>query len=201
MIIYMYKEDANNENIYSKIIAVTNRHLSERPYLEQIERICQRNPKAVLVREKDMPEAEYTRLLMAAANICRRYNIMCIAHTYIRSAEICKIKTIHLPLPLLKEYGKISGSSEWAGTSVHSIQEVRQAEVLGAAYLFAGHIFPTDCKPGLKPRGKIFLQEVCTGTELPVYAIGGMTASKGCLEEMQFLKAAGICVMSECMRW
>ena len=40
-------------------IAVTNRALSRHPYLEQIERIAKRKPKAILLREKDLSEEEF----------------------------------------------------------------------------------------------------------------------------------------------
>lgn len=195
----MCKKDS--ENLFDNIIAITNRHLCERPYLEQIERICRRHPRAVLVREKDLQETEYMELLKAAAKICSGYRVECIAHTYPRSAEKCGIQTVHLPFPLLKEYRETSGTLKRTGTSVHAIWEVPKAERLGADYLIAGHIFSTDCKPGIKPRGKLFLRDICSAAKLPVYAVGGMTATQKCLEEMQSLGAAGICMMSECMRW
>ena len=39
-----------------KIIAVSNRKLCERPFLEQIERVCQMKPQAIILREKDLSE-------------------------------------------------------------------------------------------------------------------------------------------------
>ena len=36
-----------------------------------------------------------------------------------------------------------------------------EAERLGATYVTAGHIFTTDCKKGLPPRGLDFLKNVC----------------------------------------
>ena len=38
----------------------------------------------------------------------------------------------------------------------------------------AGHIFATDCKKGLPPRGLDFLKNVCDAVLIPVYAIGGI---------------------------
>ena len=35
-----------------KIIAVSNRKLCERPFAEQIERVCQIKPEAIILREK-----------------------------------------------------------------------------------------------------------------------------------------------------
>ena len=45
-------KSVNNQNF--KIIAVSNRKLCNRPYLEQIERVCKIHPEAVILREKDL---------------------------------------------------------------------------------------------------------------------------------------------------
>lgn len=45
----MYRE-------FDRLIAVTNRHLCQRPFLEQLERVCRYQPKAVILREKDLTE-------------------------------------------------------------------------------------------------------------------------------------------------
>lgn len=50
----------------------------------------------------------------------------------------------------------------------------KEAEQLGASYLTAGHIYATDCKRGLPPRGLGFLKEVCREVSIPVYGIGGI---------------------------
>ena len=47
----MYRE-------FDRLIAVTNRHLCQRPFLEQLERVCRYHPKAVILREKDLTEDE-----------------------------------------------------------------------------------------------------------------------------------------------
>ena len=85
----------------------------------------------------------------------------------------------------------------------------------------AGHIFATDCKKGLPPRGLDFLKSVCDAVGIPVYAIGGIniassddsTASDAPsaydampdinvprLSEVMECGAAGGCIMSGMMR-
>ena len=64
------------------------------------------------------------------------------------------------------------------GVSVHSVEDARLAEQCGATYLTAGHVFVTDCKKGLAPRGLDFLHEVCSSVKIPVYAIGGIHEEK-----------------------
>lgn len=186
---------------YKHILAVTNRHLCRRPFLKQMESVCQRHPGAVLLREKDLTEEEYGVLFGQVQEICGRYEVPCIPHTFIEAACRQGSRSLHLPLHILKSRPEAVTMFDTVGTSIHAVQEAVDAEKAGAAYLTAGHIYSTDCKPGLAPRGKEFLREVCAAVTIPVYAIGGMSAGQECVAEMMTCGAAGICVMSECMQW
>jgi thiamine-phosphate pyrophosphorylase len=77
------------------------------------------------------------------------------------------------------------------------VEESVQAAQWGAHGLIAGHIFATDCKKGVPPRGLDFLQQVCNAVTLPVYAIGGISVKTYPL--VQQSNAAGVCVMSQAM--
>lgn len=189
------------ENVWKDIVAVTNRRLTERPYVQQIERICRKNPRAVLIREKDMTEEEYARLAGEAAEVCRKYHIPCVYHTYLEEALRAGIRNIHLPLHVLRKYAgnPVLSQFESVGASVHSAEEALEAAKLGASVLTAGHVYATDCKKGLPPRGLSFLREVCRAVELPVYAIGGVHTD-GQIREVMECGAAGACIMSEAMR-
>ena len=59
----------------------------------------------------------------------------------------------------------------------------------------AGHIFATDCKKDLPPRGLEFLKEVCNSVTIPVYAIGGIKLSDVQMDEI----TKGGCIMSGMM--
>ena len=96
------------KNPYENVIAVTNRSLCQRPFAEQIERVCSLHPKAVILREKDLPEEEYSRLAEQILEICKRYQVPCILHTYVNVAEKLHHPYIHLPIFLLEKYeGKL----------------------------------------------------------------------------------------------
>jgi thiamine-phosphate pyrophosphorylase len=63
------------------------------------------------------------------------------------------------------------------GKSCHSAEEIRQAEIAGADYVFFGPIFITPSKERYgPPQGLEKLAEACWSTPLPVLAIGGITA-------------------------
>lgn len=189
-----------SNEFYQGIIAVTNRHLCSRPFLEQIESVCRLQPRALVLREKDMEEEEYQRLARLVLPICENFQIPCILHSFSDTAKKLHVDKIHLPLLKLQEQGRAEPEFSVIGTSVHSVQEARRAEELGATYVIAGHIFKTGCKPGVPPRGLDFLEEVCGAVSIPVYAIGGMLLTVSCLKEIKERGAAGMCVMSGLMK-
>ncbi len=153
----------------------------------------------MIVREKDLPEPEYERLAKKVMQICTGYQVPCILHTYTRAAIRLEAFAIHLPLvQLLALPEREKQRFTVLGASVHSIKEAKQAQEAGAGYLTAGHVYPTDCKKGVPARGLDFLREVCAAVDIPVYALGGICAGNAaaCIRA----GAAGVCIMSECMR-
>lgn len=198
----MAKRGLTDEDVLSRVAVVTNRHLAARPYLEQIRRVCQLHPAAVIVREKDLEEEDYARLAGQVLAICREYQVPCVYHTYPETALYAGVDAIHLPLALLKRYRETGILKKFThvGTSVHSVWEAEEALRLGATCLTAGHIYLTDCKKGLPPRGTAFLQEICALADVPVWAIGGIHMGTGQMEEILSCGAAGGCIMSEMMR-
>lgn len=155
-----------------KVICVTNRALCGEDFFARIERIAAARPDAILLREKDLPEAEYTSLAGRVVEICRRYDTACILHSYAKPAAELGAACLHLPLPVLR---RTAVTAIPFGVSCHSAEEAQEAAGRGARYLIAGHIYETDCKKGLPGRGVDYLREVCRSVEIPVYAIGGIT--------------------------
>lgn len=180
------------------MLAITNRHLygcSEavtdetqmKKYIHVIHKILATGPTALILREKDLNQTEYTYLitgLFASLDSC---DIPLLLHTYPETALQMQLKFpnlkigLHLPLPLLRKHSatgeflsKIAGLHS-LGCSVHSVEEAKDAQCLGATYLLAGNIYETDCKAGLPGRGLSFLHSVCSEVSIPVYALGGIT--------------------------
>ncbi|MFD2679788.1 thiazole tautomerase TenI [Bacillus seohaeanensis] len=80
------------------------------------------------------------------------------------------------------------------GKSVHSFQEAMQAEKEGADYILYGHVFPTNSKDGIAPKGMEELQKVTYHLNIPVIAIGGIK-QKNVVKTMD-TKVTGIAVLS-----
>lgn len=182
---------------YSKLIAVTNRHLSRLPYLEQIERIVSQFPNSLILREKDLDKDKYFALAKNVLDICSDHRVPCYIHSHYEIAKKLNCKNIQLSL---ESFMHLPCKDAFINISVscHSLDDVITAEKMGATRIVLGTIFETDCKKGLKGKGLNFVKEICAKTSLPVYAIGGITPKK--ISDVINAGAAGGCMMSYFMK-
>ena len=86
----------------SDILCVTNRKLCREDFLIRIEKIASARPSGIMLREKDLDEAEYMNLARDVIKICKRYDIPCILHTFTEVAKALNSDALHLPLNLLR---------------------------------------------------------------------------------------------------
>ena len=182
----------------SDIICVTDRNTCCEDFLTRIERIAEQNPKAIILRAKELTCEEYTVLAEKVIEICGKYGTECILHNFTNAALSLGYPKIHL------QFHKVTGIPEEIksrfsvlGASCHHWCEAQSAQKAGATYITAGHIFATDCKKGLPPRGLDFLREVCRAINVPVYAIGGISRER--MPQVLEAGAAGGCIMSGLM--
>lgn len=80
------------------------------------------------------------------------------------------------------------------GRSVHSLDEAIEVAGGGADYITFGHVFPTQSKAGLDPRGVVELRRIVEAVPVPVMAIGGINVSN--VEDVLATGCAGIAVIS-----
>lgn len=199
-----------------KLNIISNRKLCENENLEkQIEKIFSAYQRKIILenfeivsltlREKDLYKNEYLKLVEKIYPICQKYRIDLILHQNydLVLEDKYNIEGIHLSYntfkslnknireELIKKYKKI-------GVSIHSINEAKEVEMLGANYVVAGHIFKTDCKKDLEPRGLKFIQELSVILTIPIFAIGGINQENSHLVINS--GAFGVCMMSSLMK-
>lgn len=180
-------------------IAITNRKQVQGSYLEQIERVAKQCPESIILREKDLTDKEYEELAKQVIDIGRDYQIPVFLHFYVDVAKKLGAPNLHVPFFVLQNLTKGDKESfSQIGVSIHSVEEAKEAQKLGATRLIAGHIFETSCKPGLLPRGLDFLRQVCESVTIPVYAIGGISEKNA--KECILAGAKGVCMMSGFMK-
>jgi thiamine-phosphate pyrophosphorylase len=177
------------------VIAVTNRTLCKDDFTERIRLILSSNPFEVILREKDLNDSDYEKLAESIIGNNEEYRkILSLNRPEI--ALRLGIENVHITMTQLNENGKPNGIKR-TGVSIHSVEQAINAQKLGADYLIAGHIYATDCKKGVQPRGIDFFRNVCESVSIPVFAIGGICENN--FYEPISVGGTGVCLMSEFM--
>ncbi len=209
----------------NKVIAVTNRHLTNGEPLDAIRKIAAAGPRALILREKDLPEEAYAAMARQALEICRDAGVQLFVHSHIGIAREIGCRAVHLSISLLRQIlnaaeqspdrdlNAVNQSPASAGVgsaggwierleafdavsiSCHSIEEVREAVAAGAAQIVLGNIFETDCKKGKPGRGLDFLREAAEAAS-PVPVYGIGGITPENLDAVLQTGAAGGCMMS-----
>ncbi len=90
-------------------------------------------------------------------------------------------RNLWLPLGVLRSFSAAHGAEFLRANfkklvaSCHSEAEAREALELGANAICLSHIFATDCKAGLAPRGLNLIRAVRGFYDGEIYALGGIT--------------------------
>ena len=184
-----------------KILVITSRKRfeGEADFLKQIEKLTAAKPFGIVLREKDLPVKEYSELARKVRDICRSAGASLIVHSHPEVARELGIPALHMPLNALEKLSSEERKEfRVLGASCHSVEDVLRAKALGCDYVTAGHVYATDCKPGLPPRGADFLAEVCgPAAPMPVFALGGLTPARA--PAVRRAGAAGVALMSSAM--
>ena len=200
-----------------KLNIISNRKLCENENLEkQIKKIFSAYEKKIILknfdivaltlREKDLDKNEYLKLIEKIYPICQKYKINLILHQNydLNLDDKYKIDGIHLSYNIFKSLNEnikaeLIKKYKRIGVSIHSLDEAKEVESLGASYVVAGHIFETDCKKGLEPRGLKFIKDLSSALSIPIFAIGGID-EKNSLSVINS-GAFSVCMMSTLMKY
>jgi thiamine-phosphate pyrophosphorylase len=182
------------------LYCITNRHLYDRPLPEALEPILQQRPAGLILREKDLTEGEYRDLAKKVLELCRRYGVPCWLHTFVDVARSCSRRDSTCRFLYCGGWGADDrkGLPKQIGASCHSLEDIREAAKLGATCCTFSPVYPSQCKPGVPPKGLALLHRVCQHSPIPVYALGGVKPDKA--DELAAAGAAGGVMMSGWIR-
>lgn len=131
--------------------------------------------KEIYLREKGRSEREYIDIAVNIGRLLDGKDVKLSVRSE-SAAERCGTKNLHLSF---NEYVARETSGQRTNgykytVSVHSVEEAKTAERLGAQRLVTGHIFATECKINFAPRGLEYLHTIVNSVGIPVVAIGGI---------------------------
>lgn len=178
-----------------ELCLITNRHLCPEPLPARADKVLAAGSAFVMLREKDLPEAELLPLAEALAEAAARRGRRLIVNSSLKAAVAVKAWGLQLPLDLFLRLRSDSRLADFdVGVSIHSLEEAMCAWKHGANRILAGNIFATGCKPDRPGRGLWFIGALKQRLNLPIWAVGGLkpdnigpTAAAG---------AQAVCLMS-----
>lgn len=149
----------------------------------------------VMVREKQMDSARQLSFTSAMRELTDLHDAKLIVHTYADVAKAVRADGVHLSamdmnqIPAMKKW--MNDPSVTFSTSCHNEIELEFAKRFDADFVFLSPIFATQSHPDEEPLGITRFRELCTASELPVMALGGITP-----ENRKELQGYGVAVIS-----
>jgi thiamine-phosphate pyrophosphorylase len=167
-----------------------------RPLLAVVEACLGAGLRAVQLREKDLPARELLQLATDLRELTARHQARLLVNDRVDVALAVGADGVQLPGAGLPPGAarRLLGPGRLVGVSTHSAAEVEAAALDGADFVLFGPIYDTPSKrPYGAPQGLTGLAEACRRSQLPVIAIGGVTAAR--VPELRDAGAAGIAVI------
>lgn len=196
------------------VLCVTQKSVVSDDFLARIEKILSAKPYALVLREKEMEESEYRQLAYEIYSLCKKYQTELFLNADIMyTVEIAKQLScgIHTSFANYENFVAVNKKMQIIkdcdikfGLSIHSDEEaqfiIKNYSSMPISHIIAGHIFETDCKKDLPPRGLDFLKSIVDNIpcDIPVFGIGGMTPMR--TPAVLATGAKGVAVMSSLMK-
>ncbi|MBU8922525.1 MAG: thiamine phosphate synthase [Bacteroidales bacterium] len=147
-------------------------------------------------RAKDVARVEMLEDIASILSVTKKAGVPLIVNDYPDLVRDAGADGVHIGAddgdPALAR--EIIGEDAILGLTVHSIDELTTADVVGADYVGVGAIYPTDTKPSVEAVGTGLIRSISARTKLPVVAIGGLEPGK--IREVFEAGAVGAAVIS-----
>jgi len=151
----------------------------------------------IQLRAKGLPDGELYELASRVVGECASRGAACIVNDRVDIALAVGAAGVHLgaddlPVAVARD---LIGDAPAVGATARDPETARRHEAAGATYLGVGPVFATRTKAGLPdPLGAAGLRAVVTSVDLPVIAIGAVTADR--VPELIAAGAYGVAVVT-----
>lgn len=164
-----------------RLYAVTDRsHLKNMTLIHAAEEAVLGGATMIQLREKTLNDSDLLDLAKKMKKMTDYYHIPLIINDRPDIALRCDAAGVHLGQEdgSVREARRLLGPGKIIGVSAHNAAEAASAEAAGADYLGVGSVFSTSTKKNTVPVSVDLLREISETAEIPVAAIGGITASR-----------------------
>ena len=180
-----------------RLYAVTDRRwLNGRTLAEAVESAIRGGVTCVQLREKSLDGGDLLNEAKQVLAVCRKYHVPLIINDDPQIALACGADGVHVGQQDMSPriLRAMLGPEKIVGVSAATVDEAVQAAKDGADYLGCGAVFATGTKTNTRPVDAARLRAVCEASNVPVVAIGGITAENA--PQLRGSGIAGIAVVS-----
>ena len=161
------------------LYAVTDRAWAKEQTLSaQVEAALKGGATCVQLREKRLSREEILREAKEIGALCRRYGVPFLLNDDVELALACGADGVHVGQEDMQaeRARALLGPDKIIGVSAHTVEEAVKAVQNGADYLGVGAAFATATKSNAHVLPAGMLSKICRAVDVPVVAIGGITA-------------------------
>ena len=180
-----------------RLYLITDRSwLGGRSLEDQVEAALEAGATCLQLREKHLEEGAFLAQAVRIKEIAHRHGVPLIINDNLRVALESGADGLHVGQGDLQaqKARALLGPEKILGVSARTVEQALAAQAAGADYLGVGAVFPTSTKPEAAEVPWETLGEICRAVEIPVVAIGGITAQR--LPQLAGSGIAGAAVIS-----
>ncbi|HIX64896.1 MAG TPA: thiamine phosphate synthase [Candidatus Anaerotruncus excrementipullorum] len=180
-----------------RLYLITDRSwLGGRSLEDQVEAALEAGATCLQLREKHLEEEAFLAQAVRIKEIAHRHGVPLIINDNLRVALESGADGLHVGQGDLQaqKARALLGPEKILGVSARTVEQALAAQAAGADYLGVGAVFPTSTKPEAAEVPWETLGEICRAVEIPVVAIGGITAQR--LPQLAGSGIAGAAVIS-----
>jgi len=160
-------------------------------FVAQLERALENGVRLVQLRAKTLTTEQYIELAEQALIACGRYDARLLLNASVEIVQAVGADGIHLTSTRLMACTARPLSSDLlVSAACHDAAQVLHANRIGADLLTVSPVLPTATHTTATPLGWTQFRELVALTEIPVFALGGMSA--GTLDQARAAGAQGI---------
>ncbi|MGZ5050384.1 MAG: Nudix family hydrolase [Methylobacter sp.] len=156
--------------------------------LPNLQKILGKGIKLIQARLKNMPSAAVEAFIEQAYPLCRQHQAVLLMNSAVDSPF--PVDGIHLTSRDLMELSKRPANCRWLAASCHNLEQLQQAQNIGADFAVLAPVLTTQTHPGAATLGWEQFADLVAEVNLPVYALGGM--SEACLDQVRRSGGQGI---------
>ena len=161
------------------LYAVTDRKWTKSMTLcEQVEEAIKGGATFVQLREKELDDRAFFAEAEDIKCVCKKYGVPFVINDNVDIAIKADADGVHIGQKDMEAgyVRSLIGEDKILGLSVQTREQAIAAEKMGADYLGVGAVFATSSKDDADAVSYAELKAICEAVQIPVVAIGGITA-------------------------